>query len=348
MIEPISAGELATIGNMTLFDSFIKCESVLKKYTNIMVAVSGGADSDCMVDMIERTRGNIYDKKNIHYVWFNTGLEYQASKNHLTYLENKYGITIEREKARKVIPTTVREFGLPFVNKYASEMIYRLQLHNFQWEDGTVEELVEKYPGCKESIRWWCDDRTYGHGNQSMYNISRNKYLKEFLMANPPEFKISQKCCYWAKKLPSYEYEKEHDIELVCLGLRRAEGGIRAKVGTCFSDASDKRCAIYRPLYWYKDSDRKYYSEQFNLQHSECYTKYGFKRTGCVGCPYNMEYQKDLEAMKNYEPNLYKACMNIFGKSYAYTEKYREFQRKMKEEEQRGDQISLFDLVGGE
>lgn len=86
------------------------------------------------------------------------------------------------------------------------------------------------------------------------------------------------------------------------------------------------------------------YENFFAIKHSDCYTKYGMKRTGCVGCPFNRELDKDLIAIKKYEPNLYKAAVNIFGKSYEYTAKYREFCKKMKAQEKNNPlQYSLFD-----
>lgn len=35
--------------------------------------------------------------------------------------------------------------------------------------------------------------------------------------------------------------------------------------------------------------------------------------------------------LKKFEPNLYTAAVNIFGDSYEYTRKYREFQKMMKQ-----------------
>lgn len=40
-----------------------------------------------------------------------------------------------------------------------------------------------------------------------------------------------------------------------------------------------------------------------------------------------------MEAARLYEPNLYKAAIHIFNKSYEYTRKYREFVKKMNAEE---------------
>ena len=81
--------------NLIISDAFTKADSVLnhKGYKNIACSVSGGADSDIMIDICEKVKPH-----GVHYVWFDTGIEYQATKEHLKYLENHYGITIERER----------------------------------------------------------------------------------------------------------------------------------------------------------------------------------------------------------------------------------------------------------
>lgn len=160
-------------------------------YDNIVCSISGGSDSDIILDICTKC-----DKDNkIKYVWFDTGLEYQATKDHLKYLEGKYGITIQRVKAIKAIPVSCKEYGQPFKSKFVSEMIYRLQKHNFKFEDKSFEELYSEYPRCKVALQWWCNK------NLSLnFNICRNKYLKEFMVLNPPQFKISGKCCDGAKK----------------------------------------------------------------------------------------------------------------------------------------------------
>lgn len=70
-----------------------------------MVSISGGADSDMMLDMIMALDpGKNYPNSEIHYVWFDTGIEYTATKQHLKDLEEKYGITIERQRAKTPVP----------------------------------------------------------------------------------------------------------------------------------------------------------------------------------------------------------------------------------------------------
>lgn len=85
-----------TKDNLIISDAFTKADSILnhKGYKNIACSVSGGADSDILIDICEKVKPH-----SVHYVWFDTGIEYQATKEHLKYLENRYGITVERESS---------------------------------------------------------------------------------------------------------------------------------------------------------------------------------------------------------------------------------------------------------
>lgn len=86
---------------------------------------------------------------------------------------------------------------------------------------------------------------------------------------------------------------------------------------------------LYRPLFWYKDSDKEDYEKAYGIVHSKCYTEYGLKRTGCCGCPYGRDFEFELNVIKKYEPKLYKAVTNIFKDSYEYTREYRKFRQDM-------------------
>lgn len=221
-----------------------------------------------------------------------------------------------------------KEDGQPFVSKHASEMINRLQKHNFQWEDESYEELCEKYQNCKSALQWWCNKKN--KDLKSSFNISWNKYLKEFMIKYPPTFKISAKCCDGAKKNVSKNVIKNNNFELKIMGIRKAEGGIRSvSYKSCFTQ--DWGNDTYLPIFWYKDADKKEYEKHFNIVHSACYTEYGFLRTGCAACPYGgmKECNKELKVLKKYEPNLYKACHNIFKDSYEYMRAYEDFKKEM-------------------
>lgn len=275
-----------------------------------------------MLDMCYRC-----DKDNkITYVWFDTGLEYQATKDHINYLEHKYNIEIVRYKAKKPIPIVCKEYGEPFLSKKISDYMSRLQRHDFQWEDENFEDLYIKYPKCKSALSWWCNANKPG----SMFNINKRMWLKEFLLSNHPDFKISSKCCQFAKKDVVHDCVKEYNPDLNIYGVRKSEGGLRATLyKNCFSEYLDK-ADEYRPLFFFKDKDKVDFEMIFNITHSDCYSKYGLVRTGCTGCPFNLRLWDELNIIKLNEPKLYKAANSIFKNSYRYTELYKKFCEEMK------------------
>ena len=83
--------------NQTICDNLIRAWVIINntKYKKIICSISGGSDSDVMLDIVWRC-----DKDNkVDYVWFDTGLEYQATKDHLKFLEGKYDIAFHSYKA---------------------------------------------------------------------------------------------------------------------------------------------------------------------------------------------------------------------------------------------------------
>lgn len=312
--------------NETIVNNYIKAWNIINKdkYKKIMVSISGGADSDIILDICYRC--DKYDK--CEYVWFDTGLEYDATKEHLDYLEDKYGIEIKRERAIKPIPISCREYGQPFLSKFVSDMIGRLQRHGFQWENDTYENLIVKYPKCKGAIAWWTNHRDTADFGYSRFNIDYNKFLKEFIIENPPKFRISDKCCKYAKKEVSKQCVKQNGYDLVVTGIRKAEGGIRSgQYKSCFME--DLEYDTYMPIFWYKKQDREQYEQYFDIIHSRCYTEYGFKRTGCACCPFGFYggLKNELKEAKQYEPKLHKAVCNVFKDSYQYTKEFEKFKK---------------------
>ena len=214
--------EDAGSNNGVIFENMIRANLIFRQHHKIVASISGGSDSDIVLEICEKVKGD----RDITYVWFDTGIEYQATKDHLKYLEARYGITIQRIKAIKSIPTCCREYGIPFVSKYVSEHLERLQRNHFDFTDRPYEELLEKYPRIQSSVAWWSNIYKVQDGySTSMYNINRNKYLKEFLIANPPDFNISPKCCTFAKKKVAHKFRLDSGADLDVIGVRRAEGG---------------------------------------------------------------------------------------------------------------------------
>ena len=272
--------------NQTIGDNLIRAWAKINspEYEKIVCSVSGGSDSDVMLDICWKC-----DKDNkIEYIWFDTGLEYQATKDHLKFLEEKYDIEIKPYKAIKSIPLSCKQYGQPFLSKRVSDYMCRLQKHGFQWEDEPLDVLLKRYckwnnkkqdwVGCKGALQWWCN----AWGENSNFNIKRNKWLKEFVIQYPPDFLISDKCCKFAKKDVGDKCIKDNGYDLRIIGVRKAEGGNRATAyKSCFDNNGDSY-DNYRPLFWYKNEDKKQYDRTYGIVHSKCYTEYGLKRTGWV------------------------------------------------------------------
>lgn len=312
--------------NLHIVDAMAKCQAQIRNHQKILVSVSGGSDSDVMMDIIIRCGGK--DKST--FVFFNTGLEYDATKRQIQYLNEKYDVDIQVIPPIKPIPICAREYGIPFWSKHVSEMIGRLQRHNFKWEDKPFEELMSEYPNCKAALQWWCNGYIRRDGQVSNFDIDYVPHLKEFLIQNPPTFKVSNKCCSYAKKGPAQKYLKQCDFDLNCVGVRKAEGGIRAaRYKNCYTE-NDDGVNQYRPLFWFTDVDKTEYENHYDIKHSDCYSVWGMTRTGCAGCPLSKEWEQELLLCEKYEPKFHKAVLKIFGESYEYRKKFEEFRKEMK------------------
>lgn len=315
--------------NELIRNTMKKADLLLNSYKNPVCSVSGGSDSDVMLDLLERVREN----RKVTYVFFDTGIEYRATLRHLDDLEAKYGIEIVRRKAKKPVPVGCKEYGVPFLSKEIAQKISNLQAHGFQWENEPFKVLNERYTGCKTGLKWWTGE----NGERSKFSIYRNAGMKEFMLSAPPDFSISDKCCQGAKKSTALEFQREHDCKLAIVGERRAEGGVRAIAHTsCFEPLHSSGIPMYMPLYFWSDEDKQQYKEHYGLCYSDCYEVYGMRRTGCCGCPFNSRFEEDLEVVKKYEPQLYKAAIAIFGKSYEYTRAYRKFRDEFKRAKRKG------------
>lgn len=316
-------------------DIMQKASGRCMQYNKILVSLSGGSDSDIMLDVLYRAMNG--DISRFHFIFIDTGIEWTATLEHIKYLENRYNIKINIIKGMSV-PYAVKEYGYPFRDKDLSAKLNCLQNNNFDFANDGYKDydyLIAKYPSIKSVISWWCQVK-------KSHNITN--VMKAFLIENPPPFKISKKCCVKSKVEPSERYEKEQDIDLKCLGFRRDEHGLRStKFHNCFEYDSTSKMQNFRPIYWLDDKAKEVYEKLYDIQHSECYTKYGMKRTGCFGCPYNSNYKQDLETAKIYEPQKYKGAMAIWKQVYDYHDLYLEFKKNYKNDKE--NQISIFDII---
>ena len=313
--------------SMNIIESIYKAHSTLDVHRKCAVSISGGSDSDIVMDLFELVKP---DTCELRYVFFDTGLEFSATKRHLDELEQKYGVAIERRKPRKTIPVVCREYGIPFISKDVSDMLHRLQAHGFDWNDLPEEATTEKYGRCKSALDWYFNRRPFSASGKSKHCISRFKLLREFITGNEPGFTVSEKCCHYAKKQTSADFNKEYRPDLIVTGMRCAEGGRRAGIiKNCFTPRSGYSPDNYRPIWYWTDADKAMYKEWRGIRFSDCYEIYGLKRTGCVGCPCNSKAEQELALVEPFEPLVVKAARNVFGASYEYKRRYVEFKSNM-------------------
>lgn len=316
----------------------------LTEHPNAICSYSGGADSDIMIDIIERTR-ETFGLQPIKYVFFNTGLEMKATKDHVKEVSAKYGVEIEEVRPEISIIQSARIHGIPFVSKIMSSGLSEWQKKGIplfiaeeydQAEDKAAKrkELKERYPKCESVINFLCCCNSAGEPRPNIQLvINSSKYMRDFIGDYPPDFKISAKCCDYCKKNIAYKVQKGYDM--VITGERRDEGGMRSVprkdcTTMCFTETANGQYRL-RPLYYVSDSDKAWYKEQYNIKYSDAYEVYGLTRTGCCGCPISYKAVEDLEKIRPYEPNVVKAAWNIFGKSYEYRKKYNEYKKNRRE-----------------
>ena len=330
----------------------------LRQHPKAICSYSGGADSDILIDLIEQARQIAPSLPPVRYVFFNTGLEMKATKDHVKATAEKYGVEIEEVRPKVNIVQATRKYGVPFVSKIMSGGLDEWQKKGVplsiadeyeQAEDKIAKraELKERYPRCESLINFLCCCNAKGEPRPNIQLvINSSKYMRDFIAEYPPNFKISAKCCDYCKKQVAHSVQKGY--EMVITGERRDEGGMRSVPRSgdlnktmCFTETADGSYRL-RPLYYVSDADKAWYKEYFGIQYSDAYEVYGLKRTGCCGCPISYRAVDDLELIGKFEPNITKAAWNIFGDSYRYRQQYNAYKaQRMEDEDQVPGQMRL-------
>lgn len=281
-----------------LFHTGAKLIDYFGSHERILISVSGGSDSDCIVHLVCTYFPEFLEK--CKFVFVNTGLEYDATKRHLCELEKRYGIEIDRIRGKSVV-TVVRQYGFPILSKTRSEDIF-YYLQGRPWAVDRIDGEANK------------EKPRYAYSNEM---IDMVHYIKK------NGLKVSARCCNKSKKEPIKKFMRLNGIELNVTGERKAEGGQRAtQHKSCFEEHKDG-IHKYMPLWWWSDQVKAAFKDAEAIQYSDCYEVYGMKRTGCCGCPFSLNVADDLKAMFEHEPRLFTACMNVFGQAYELTDRFK-------------------------
>ena len=121
--------------------------------------------------------------------------------------------------------------------------------------------------------------------------------------------KITHLCCYYLKKKPAHDFEKETGLKPI-LGVRGGESTLRKQqYKSCFT--KDKK---FTPLHDLSDELLDKIYKKYNIEIPKVYDY--VCRTGCMGCPYGSykhDTEKELELISD---NQKKFVCELFKESY--------------------------------
>lgn len=278
-----------TDNEFMLFDRLTKIKATIEKYgeENFYLSFSGGKDSTVLHELLDLAiPGN-----TIPRVYANTGIELNLVRQFVQdKAEQDQRIVII--KPSQPIKKVLEENGYPFKSKEHSFYLETYQRNKAYTK--TVNRYL--YPSEKR--------KSFG-----CPKILRYQFTPDF------DLKVSDKCCNELKKKPLKQWQKDNNKPYSIVGLRQAEGGQRNRT-KCLAFNGDKLKAFH-PLAIVGDNFIEWFIEEYNVELSAVYyPPYNFKRTGCKGCPFAPDLQKELDTLQEFFPNERKQCEIIWQPIY--------------------------------
>lgn len=294
---------------LLLYDRLEVIRKTIERYgeDNFYLSFSGGKDSTVLHFMLDEALPN-----SIPRVFMNTGIEYAHTVEHVRNLaESDKRILILNSKVN--IKRMLETEGYPFKSKFHADMVNRYQ------KKGHSKTTLQYFKGIKAngehaSAKFVCPEKL------------KYQFSKEF------QLKLSAQCCTKLKKEPLHEYEHESNRHVAIIGTRREEGGIRSIHEGCILTDSKGNLIKFKPLTPVNDEFMDWYIETRNIELSKLYyPPFNFIRTGCKGCPFALNLEKELKTMEEYLPNERKQCEFIWKPVY---EEYRKLNYRLHRIEQ--------------
>ena len=263
---------------LLLYDRIEVIKATNQKYDlehNAYLSFSGGKDSTIVHYLLDQALPN----NRIPRVFIDTGIEYQMIRDFVLELAKNDERFIILKPSVPVIPM-LKKYGYPFKSKQHS--------HNLMvYQHSGVGLSVKRYLGIIESnTKFRCP------------KMLEYQFTPEFTL------KCSDNCCRKMKKEPIHKWEKQNHRTIAITGMRNSEGGERASIKGCILTDKDGQLKKFHPLIKVNDEWEKWIVEEKNIQLAKVYyPPYNFKRTGCLGCPFSLNLQEQLEVMELYMPN---------------------------------------------
>lgn len=243
------------------------------------LSYSGGKDSHLLYWFIKE----YLKRDDIKIVGINTYMEHHEILRRI--LDNSDIVLLPKMK-----PMEIKEiYGIPCFSKEQDFYIYYYQnaLRNDKQPSKTISDKIH---------------RNYRTG----FNIS--KKASNYVLSGKAH-KITHKCCYYLKKEPSKEFEKESELKPI-LGIRSSESYLRKQqYKTCFT-----KDGKFTPIHDLSDELLDKIYQKYNIEIPDVY-KY-ITRTGCMGCPYGSWKHDTEKELKLINKNQLKFVFEYFKESY--------------------------------
>ncbi len=187
-------------------------------------------------------------------------------------------------------PFEIKEkYGIPCFSKEQDFYIYYYQnaLRKGKIPAKTIQQKI---------------DGTYTNGFNGI-----SKKAREYVKSGKAH-KITHLCCYYLKKKPAHDFEKETGLKPI-LGIRGGSNLRKQQYKSCFT-----KNGKFVPIYDLSDELLNKIYDKYKIEIPKIYDK--ITRTGCVGCVYG-SYKHDVEkelALAN--PNQKKFVCEYFKESY--------------------------------
>lgn len=286
----------------------------------VYVSFSGGKDSTVLKHLVETTPG-VYDVPSL---FVNTGLEYPEIQK---FAMSQPNVITVRPKMR--FDEVIKKYGYPVIGKEVAQSLHEVRVSLSNGKEGTRRH--------KRLLGTLTD----AHGNPSMFNQSKYKYLLD------ADFNASHMCCHVMKKAPAKAYEKETGAKAI-IGTLAEESLLRKQSwmkNGC--NAFESKRPTSQPMSFWTEQDVLHYIKKFNLPYCsvygdirvkqivdndnvfegqvnmidylECWDEEdvlettGCDRTGCIFCMFGCHLEKEpnrFQRLKETHPRQYNYCIN--------------------------------------
>lgn len=245
------------------------------------IAFSGGLDSTVLRHLY--LSNPMLKTQPIRLVFADTGIDYPEIREFVRSIEN---VVVARPK--KTFPQIIKEYGYPIISKRIAQYVGEIQ------RTESVHMMRLRLTGFRKN------------GLRNEMSMIPQKW--QFLAGAP--FKISDRCCYYMKKLPM------KCMGCPMVGVRATEAKQREKtylMSGC--NAYSARTPRSWPIAFWTDDDIREYIRSHDVQYCLIYDM-GYTRTGCFPCAFGVHLEprpNRFELMRKTHPRLWDFCMDTLG-----------------------------------